>query len=508
MIYEDSQFSHRRQHIDSRMRNIRMVGRVSTGVRQSTPFGKEDSELSLARLAVYVPAVFFLFFINKLGLYGNVVCYGTLCLMAAHSNSGAIKALLFTPFVIFGNPSFVEVTTIASFGRFLVLGIAGLRLGLFLVHRGQLPILMRRHLVLLFLFGFIAAILAPINGYYTTISLVKLFAFMLGAFTFLLYLELEASTFKGLASWFVSLMVLLVLASYLTIPLGVSRVVRLDIMYAGMMGHVGMSGMFNHPQVLGTLVGISAVALFALALYGKISHRYILWALFLLILPLMYLTRSRTAMGTLVAGITIVMLLSPVVQSRVATAFRRISLGKIFAGAVAIGFVALLVDLFGGGGISSSAMSFILKHSSSLSGSFEVSDLLRSRERLLTATWNNFLSSPLTGINFGTAYTPGFINNATLLSAPAEKGFIFTAVLEEVGIVGFAAFMAFIVATFSYLYASRNVFGIILLSAFLVTNLGEMIFFSLGGTGMYCWALFATMGIIGKKHIIADRTSR
>jgi hypothetical protein len=104
---------------------------------------------------------------------------------------------------------------------------------------------------------------------------------------------------------------------------------------------------------------------------------------------------------------------------------------------------------------------------------------------------NNFYNSPITGIGFGTAYDDKFVQGATWYTAPTEKGFLPSAVLEETGLIGGLFFTGFLVSFFVYLIRDRNVPGFGMMVTFLVSNLGEMTFFSFGGAGGLCWFFVA-----------------
>jgi hypothetical protein len=117
-------------------------------------------------------------------------------------------------------------------------------------------------------------------------------------------------------------------------------------------------------------------------------------------------------------------------------------------------------------------------------------------------SWENFLSSPLTGINFGTSRDPYFVETATLLSAPTEKGFIITAVLEEIGLIGMAAFLGFLYLMVWRLWRDGNIIGLSVFVGFFILNFGEMTFFSLGGTGLFLWSMVGLAIAIG--HVCRD----
>lgn len=125
--------------------------------------------------------------------------------------------------------------------------------------------------------------------------------------------------------------------------------------------------------------------------------------------------------------------------------------------------------------------------------------ILLSRRGLIEFSWNNFLDNPLFGIGFGVAKTEMFKRTATYLTAPAEKGFLPTAILEEGGLVGTTAFLVFLGVFTWDLWRQRNVAGLITFWVFLATNLGEVTIFSPGGAGAFGWIM------VGAATILNDR---
>ena len=131
---------------------------------------------------------------------------------------------------------------------------------------------------------------------------------------------------------------------------------------------------------------------------------------------------------------------------------------------------------------------------------------MSSRASIITQQWETFLRNPLTGIGFQVADTEYFRRNATLFSAPVEKGFLPTGLLEEVGLLGTSTFALFIGLLALSLVLARNGPGLVMLLTYLVTNLGEMTIFAFGGAGGMGW-LFVAMGIlIGNRSTAVAKT--
>ena len=122
---------------------------------------------------------------------------------------------------------------------------------------------------------------------------------------------------------------------------------------------------------------------------------------------------------------------------------------------------------------------------------------MQSREALINQSWELFRSHPITGIGFQVSYSEEFRQKATLLSAPVEKGFLPTAVLEETGILGTSFFVIFLVSFLGYLIGQRNIPATTVFLAVLFTNLGEVQLFALGGPGQLGWILTGAAMILG-----------
>lgn len=123
-----------------------------------------------------------------------------------------------------------------------------------------------------------------------------------------------------------------------------------------------------------------------------------------------------------------------------------------------------------------------------------VGALQQSRGGLMDQSMNNFRRAPLTGIGFGAPSDPARFARGLErgpmgipIRASVEKGFMPTAVLEETGIIG--AGLILILLAFLIVPVARygNIVAFWVLSTALLLNFGEMIFFTMGGNGLYLW---------------------
>jgi hypothetical protein len=117
-----------------------------------------------------------------------------------------------------------------------------------------------------------------------------------------------------------------------------------------------------------------------------------------------------------------------------------------------------------------------------------------SRGGGVVTQWRNFLQQPLVGNGFGVyadgKFPSGVVEFAGIpISAPIEKGFLPTAILEEGGILGGAA-MAFLILWLSrHAWRNADLRWRAMYVACLGMNIGECVFLAPGGIGMFDWLL-------------------
>jgi hypothetical protein len=119
-----------------------------------------------------------------------------------------------------------------------------------------------------------------------------------------------------------------------------------------------------------------------------------------------------------------------------------------------------------------------------------------SRGGGLLQQWANFRSSPLVGHGFG-VYPDGVFPSGIVefhgipISAPIEKGFLPTAILEECGIMGGAALVLLIGWFARSVWRGSDMRWRAMFVAALGVNVGECVFLAPGGIGMIHWLLIA-----------------
>ena len=82
------------------------------------------------------------------------------------------------------------------------------------------------------------------------------------------------------------------------------------------------------------------------------------------------------------------------------------------------------------------------------------------------------------------------------LSAPVEQGFLPLATIAQIGIVGSLFVFTFLLSVFRLARGDSGETSA-LFAAVLGVNLGEMIFYSVGGLGILMWALLSLFAVSG-----------
>jgi hypothetical protein len=93
------------------------------------------------------------------------------------------------------------------------------------------------------------------------------------------------------------------------------------------------------------------------------------------------------------------------------------------------------------------------------------------------------------------------------ISAPVEKGFLPTAILEEVGIPGALGFLGLFLTLLYRVYRTGDQPWAAVLLTSIFVNLGEALFFSLGGLGLYFW-IWIGLAIRGTAPLRKERVRR
>jgi hypothetical protein len=129
-----------------------------------------------------------------------------------------------------------------------------------------------------------------------------------------------------------------------------------------------------------------------------------------------------------------------------------------------------------------------------------------SRMGLIEIGWDSFLKNPFLGIGFQVSEIQLYYKDSlSLFSAPIEKGFLPTMILEETGLIGAFAFVFFLSIFINSCRKKELYATLILFFTFFATNLAEATFFSPGGTGGLLWCYVAAGFVIDTMSLCNKR---
>jgi O-antigen ligase len=455
---------------------------VRTGAAQEFPC----RGLSVSRIALYSLAIVAFLLINKGGLAGNLVFFTVIAGMMISSPSHALAGFTCAVLGLSANTAFVAKTIAFTFSRVLSLGLLTARFTL----AGNLAFLGTAPYLAMTIFCATAALCSIASGYYTAIALIKVLVFWTGMTGFFGMVATIRQRKIDTTEWFVSLTVAVVLLSVLSLALGVAQNFRETVVSHGLYNLA-----FYHSNTAGPICALLVVYLLNVVLFAGHRNRWICLPVAVLLAYLLWMTHSRTALISLVAGTGIMLALAMVWGRGRRVAIRlNYSRGVLVVALLVVTILTVFADVGSGGKISRGARSYIAKKAAEV-GELSAEDIMSSRTGMINRGWANFQESPVVGIGFGVSTDPYFIANASLLYAPVEKGFLPVAVLEEVGILGTVTFVGFLLAMFATLVRDGNIPGFAMFFSFLMTNLGEASFFALGGHASFMW-LFVLGGIM------------
>lgn len=268
--------------------------------------------------------------------------------------------------------------------------------------------------------------------------------------------------------FFVLLVMALVSLLMVTMPQG----------YMARGGGVLFQGVLGHSQALGSALALLS-AWVAAAYLQRANWLYI--GYLSLILPLIFLTGTRTALLAGLLGVATSLVLTPLLASqgllKVAPSLRSAKLWAftcicLFGAALAFDNISVIVVDFINKG----------RDFSTLAQAYDA-----SRGGLLATMMENINAHPISGIGFGIASNPSEVEVQRVagipVSAPVEKGIAPVAVLEELGIPG-AALAALWLGAFIMKAARSGLVPMAVSGTILALNFGEATFFSPGGMGM------------------------
>jgi hypothetical protein len=473
-------------------------------IERPTFFRRLEGETSLARILWNLLIVVALFFVNKFGAAGNVVFCLVTTFMVVYRGENILKIFILWCFISYANEFLIDKTNILGIWKFLLIMICGIRVS-YEAYKKQVMMLNMRHIYALFAFGICCMIMALINQYLVVISVLKTASFVFGVYVLLLAGKTYKSSGRALVEWVLAIAIFFVLINIMAYVTGIAEVyVRRG---EEVVAPTGIPGATSHPQALGTMSALLTMFCGGIYLFTPYRPRWLVASLCVAVLVICYLSAARTGLfsAIMTLGIAIVMSMSMSPWTR--KKFRvKVTPAQVVVVGILLGVLVVFLDVLQEGEIMSKAERFIVKRGEAQESAIDT--VFASREALIEFSWDNFLNSPLIGIGFGISYTPGFAERAGVFSAPTEKGFLPTAILEETGVVGTFFFLFFIVTLYRYFLLSKNLLAVVMLSGALIISLGEMILFSFGGLGLLVWSMVGASLIIGRSYSLSPRIKK
>ena len=384
----------------------------------------------------------------------------------------ALEALTLSWLASLLNPGIYSLSPQASLLRWMILAAASASVAAYAVkRRASVP----RAWAWVTLFVVLISLFSLQVSYAPDVSLFKLVSFFVGASTVLLGFHLTRDRVEYWQRWFFVVFATLVVAGLPLIahPLGYHR------------NGFGFQGLTNQPQAYAiTLAPFVAWLLARLLTRDARGPR--MWALAGIAVVSLAATRGRTGALAAAAGLALAgawWLLTG--RLRVAVPRAWLALGLL-----AVGLAGAWM-LMNWSEIALGLSGFAFKGRTGIGESFYA-----SRGFLIESSLRNFREHPWLGIGFGVASDPwSFIVErdpwfGLPISASVEKGFLLVALLEEIGVVGFALFLTMLVALLRPVFSRRASYpAAVLATAALMVNFGESVFFAVGGFGMLVWLL-------------------
>lgn len=385
----------------------------------------------------------------------------------------SIQALMVLFLLLFLNPGLFPLPSSISSLRWLVIfGAFGRTIWDSMMNSATSP---RRLLGPIALYSVTILLLALLVSYEPLISVLKITAFAVGAITIVTSFHRTRHLATYWISWFVTLFLFIVTVSLPLYGTG----------YGYLKNGYSFQGILDHPQAYGPFAAPITAFLMGVYLFQDRVSRVVKIGVALGWLAIIT-SDARTALLSIVLGLLITV--AYIAGSR--REWLPILVRSLSRTSTVLALLAILaITALKWNSLVDSTSEFLLKGKTDMSVS---ESLQEARTSAVTKSFANFKAAPLTGIGFG---VDSDLNNARVetgmfglpAGAPVEKGFIFTAVLEETGLIGALFFLWLLVSIIRPIWSSNNIPVYLLLMTGLLINVGEMVFFSIGGPGIYFW---------------------
>ncbi len=335
--------------------------------------------------------------------------------------------------------------------------------------------------VVAILFLIVMSFLTALTSYNVSIALMKLLSFSLItgmiAIAFAILTEDEMESLQG---WFDNFWYGFILATAF-----------FAVTPYGYLLNGDLQGSIYNPQPF-SVISVFGFVWFSYRYVTCPGRRSLILASLAVLMLFILMSASRTALFAVLVSVLLPAAIFLTLRTRALDAGLRLLLSP---GALAIYVTSMAVLMFSTIDVGQIIDDIIRKYenTTNVAEAFQA-----ARGRVIYESWLNFLEHPLFGIGFGIPSSLD-VTNVTVdpilglpISSSVEKGNIYSAVLEETGIIGTIFFVAMVIALFrgpAVVAASVP----ILVAGFAV-NLGEAIFFSMGGVGLLLWVMFGFAG--------------
>lgn len=460
-----------------------VLGRAFS-VRQTWLSGSWSWQDALLFAAIFLVAV-----ANKHLMTGVLV---GLVIWAFTGARQAFYAMSLIAIIRYANPGFASFSAFASILMWLAMMVGSARIYLSL---SRFP----ASYYWLLSFSIVSIIVSAAASTIVDVSVMKVVSFFIVSSAVLAGSEsLPRDDVLRLQRWFVSAVIVIAALSLSTL---------LSPAIAYRLNGTGFQGVFAHPQHLGVILA----PFVSWGLVRTFNNRTVTMSppqLFILLIGIVIIvmTRARTAM---LATFVAVLLTTVVHLLRDQRVSGRKEFGQIMGVAGAVLLAAVIGLSTGGGAALFEEIAFKGSGTTDLEEAFE-----QSRGAGVSQQLDNFSDAPLTGHGFG-LYRFGVLGGEANIvrvwgipiSAPVEKGFAFTAVLEEVGIFGALLFYGLLISMARRAAgAARPEILALLLGAILI-NFGEAVIFSPGGIGLFMWLVIG-LSLASARLDESDRKHR
>ncbi len=407
------------------------------------------------------------------GLVMTLVLVGLL-IWSVTGATQAIMAMTFVALIKFSNGAVVSFSPYAMVLFWLITMAACARLYLS-VRRLSMSF------VLLVSFALVSILVSIMVSKAVDVSIMKVVSFFIVSSALLIVSDsLKAEDVQKLQRWFFSVALVIAVLSLMTLPfpsIGFRKV-------AG-----SLQGMFVHPQTAGMFYVPFASWLITRIFLERV--RYLpQWVLGMSVLfaGMIIASGARTAMLATFVGVGLTLMIV-LFKGKSGPTYR--SRGEIMGFTLIMFSLSLVILLSGVLKEELEAIAFKGDDEGSFSEAFE-----SSRGAGVSAHIQNFLDAPLTGHGFG-VYRQGVRGGekrikrflGVPISASAEKGIVFTSVLEEVGIVGALLFYLLLISIVGTATKSFNPAALAMVIGTIAINFGEAVIFSANGMGLFIWLI-------------------